>query len=1298
MKDSTKAIKPTPNTDNGVAAPFSQKNLQATEEQIRYAKLSQMTNKDDTNLQEKIKEVSEITRKPPDLVSLALHDFNNDTNLAVQNIIEGYYDDCLDGGEWKTTKQTKKGKKGNTTLENNTHNHTDCSDTTGGGIDKLCSDFGGTDADVQKTTSHKPNRLSRGGRGGRLQSSENWHDDKSPPEERGFGDPSEKSVGKESSRGRSNDRGRGRGRGRGGMRGGTRGGIRGRGGFNRNGPFRGSSRQSRGGGFNRRGGSRDANTRRQENDMMMMNNATTEESWDLDSPEKPVHDKVADWSDDVANDGGDNDWSKDEPEWGKGDSDWVKENTSWASKDEWGEQSDNVENLFNREREVEWAQLNGQVQDTDTWNNSNNNQNDTINNPAKDDRLKYLPENIDTAVIRSIPNSSTGGGDVTSYQPADDLSRYINTPSNQFPSSHQEGGLTSSLNDPRTFSLPNTNNTTTNNTNNIRTTSDNIHRTISSMPIVSGVTESHKLEQEQLRPTPPKPSPLHVHSKPPPRRTNKYVNLPSQPVVMPRSAKMVNDIEEQFSGLEFGSGPLSPHTTASKNTTTTNNISNNTNNIPNNIPNNTSTNSDTHSPLVEYSVSSCSDVTSNVLTDNGSSSRQHPVALPPVDPSPLMSHAPTSVLPPQPPQQPQPQPQSSIIAPSSTPPSAQPPQPQMPDTTPPLPATNQMLTKPDVLKTPPGFKPLDQNTPHYLGSPGRGHPHPHLPEPIPFPSSTNRTSPKSTINVFSRNGGLGTSVVVTEQQPSISTNFQDQQKVFEQQHENNINAEKIIAEQNKQYRAEQLALSEKNARAAVEQQQQRGVPFSEEKPQVPTNKLLNPQIAPSQIPPSNDLTAEELVRTTDRLTGDLPEQRKTIADTINPLNDAHRQNLSAKDGLKLSKNEVPNVVPNKMHGGPPGAPTNQMSSLPQKSTYTPSEMLNNLSSTTHAHTTVKTQVSGKTTSAPPGVLPMNLYAGVQPGLMPTAYQQQALHGYSYDDLLQMQRVPMPPYTYDVSMFQAAAAAAGPTSAREGLPGYQGTDSKFSRGADESSPVNIPQGTAHVAPGNLPTQQQAAYMNATGQLPAYHGYAYTYQPNVLPQGGVYPAFTTQGTMYQMQGKGTQYQTQFQSAQQQQGHYNSSKFSGTTSHEFSKGNFHHNPSLPLAAHPKGTQQNTSSTSSSTTIQSGPRSAYNKPQYTGDGKGYPSNSPTSLTAQQQHNMQQHMASHPSPHMNHYLQLQPHTNLMTHSGTNLMTHTGQISASHINHQPQMDSHRSQVHQMPFSANQQKRGDSKGTYGSYWR
>lgn len=31
--------------------------------------------------------------KPPDIVSIALHDCNYDTNLAIQNIFEGKYDE-----------------------------------------------------------------------------------------------------------------------------------------------------------------------------------------------------------------------------------------------------------------------------------------------------------------------------------------------------------------------------------------------------------------------------------------------------------------------------------------------------------------------------------------------------------------------------------------------------------------------------------------------------------------------------------------------------------------------------------------------------------------------------------------------------------------------------------------------------------------------------------------------------------------------------------------------------------------------------------------------------------------------------------------------------------------------------------------------------------------------------------------------------------------------------------------------------------------------------------------------------
>jgi len=148
---------------------------------------------------------------------------------------------------------------------------------------------------------------------------------------------------------------------------------------------------------------------------------------------------------------------------------------------------------------------------------------------------------IDAAVICSIPTSATTA-EVTSYQPTNDISRYItNTaPSNQFPSSQQEGGLTSSLNERDYTSL-----------------TDSIHhQNMSSMPIVSGITESHKLEQEHRN----SKVITNKAQKPPPRKlTGKGVTMPGQPaVVMPRSAQMVHDVGEQFAGLEFGSGPVSP--------------------------------------------------------------------------------------------------------------------------------------------------------------------------------------------------------------------------------------------------------------------------------------------------------------------------------------------------------------------------------------------------------------------------------------------------------------------------------------------------------------------------------------------------------------------------------------------------------------------------------------------------------------------------------------------------------------------------------------------------------------------
>ena len=153
------------------------------------------------------------------------------------------------------------------------------------------------------------------------------------------------------------------------------------------------------------------------------------------------------------------------------------------------------------------------------------------------DYIFYLSTN--TAVICSVPNSSSS--EVT-YQPTDDISQHVNSPINQFSSNHAEGGASNALND-QAFSLRSSG-----------CVSDNIHRTISSKPKVTGVAKSHKIEQEQLRTS------KKQHLNKPSRVHHKFI-LPSQPVVMPRSAQMFDDIEEEFTGLEFGSGPLSPQTT-----------------------------------------------------------------------------------------------------------------------------------------------------------------------------------------------------------------------------------------------------------------------------------------------------------------------------------------------------------------------------------------------------------------------------------------------------------------------------------------------------------------------------------------------------------------------------------------------------------------------------------------------------------------------------------------------------------------------------------------------------------------
>lgn len=1086
----------------------SQKHSKATEEQIRYAKLSQSNPKEEAKVQEKIKEIQEFTRKPPDIIMIALHDSNYDTNVTIQNILEGRYDD--DQGEWQTT--NKKGKKPGIIQSTITSgNHLNTTEPNFNQNNNITNSESVEDQDQKPST--KTVRSSRGGSSrGRSSSSRNWRNDEKTPTDEKFDLPHNREGSRERNRS-TNDRGRGRGRGRGvrggaGMARGSRGG-RGGGGFGSRGGANRGSRQQRG--TNRGGFSKPSDHKKIENGDI----GTSEESWDVEA--EPVDKKTEDWGEEAVAD------------------------SNWSSKGNWGDEPDAGTGTSLFSNDLNWSQMNGK--ESASW--------DEPSSTSKDDKEKYLPENVDAAVIRSVPTSSTSG-EVTSYQPTNDLSRYMNAASNQFPSSHQEGGLTSSLND-RAFPLPSSS-----------VSSDSVNRTVASMPMISGVTESHKLEQEQLKPQ---------RISKPRKSQNKFFQLPKQPVVMPRSAQMVNDIKDQFAGLEFGSGPISPRKV------------------------------DDSSAVVMPSLSSSSEVTSS-RTELTEVSSRHVVAS--LENEALLTQSSQGL-------------QSQPVIPSS-PAKLEP-------------TSTLSTSKSDMPKTPPGFKPLEKQTgPRYMGSPGRGINH-MGPEPIPFPLSTSHTSPtnSSSLNVFPRGGGLGTSV--NEHQ-----NFPDQQ-VYDDR-EQNLNAEKVLAEQRalaeKQYSDHQRALSEHRERERMMADQRA---FVEQKSLAQQTFLSS-----SDGSRSLDLT-----------------DRKNGSDTRTGLND------SSGDNTKPPKNDV-NYLSNKLHGNSvTSSPSSHQSSYASNSTVS-NEMLG-LTSATGVQTTAKAQnSSNKVTGAPPGVVPpMNMYPGVQPGMIP-AYQHQPIHGYNYEEML-MQRQLVSPYAYDMSVFQAAAAAsAGVNTTREGLQAYQGTDTKFTRGTDESSPVSLQQGSHHVAAAAA--HQQAAYLNATGQIP--FGYTYTYQPGVVPTGGVYPTFTAPSGMYQVpQGKGVggnQYPSQYQ-GHAQQGVY-SSKYSSSVNHDFNKASYqtglsqqgkvsHNATSSPIQATPQPSQQ----------------SAF-KTQYTQDSKGFLGNSPTSA------NIHMHNQAHLT-NMSHYLLQQP---------------VGATHMGHPHHQQHVDpaTHRNQVHQMQFNANQAKR-DSKVPYQSYW-
>lgn len=1144
-----------------------QKHSQATEEQIRVAKLSQINNREDSQ-DDKIKEVSDITRKPLDVVSIALHDCNYDTSLAIQNIFEGKYDEHQD--EWQTT-VTKKGKKSAPTS-----NHNDILNDKNESLDTF-------EENDQKSNTHK-NNISRGGGTtglkGRSGSRNRKSDDRNSPEEKWdtIGDKSDFSRDRE--RGFS-DRGRSRGRGRGSSRGAGRGG---RGGFGRGGSVRGARQPSRGTGRGA-GNRRPRDNRRDENGFGEPSGSGSNSGFSevtKDTETWITEEKTEDWGDEADDD------KQLETEWSTGN---------------WGDQempiqtestTSGVDSLFSQK--VNWAHVNGGTIEDNAWDEKES------STPPHVETGKYVPEEIDAAVICSIPTSATSA-EVTSYQPTNDISRYItnSAASNQFPSSQQEGGLTSSLNERDYSSL-----------------TDSLQQNITNMPMISGITESHKLEQEQLR------NPKVVQKAPKARKPpGKNVSLPSQPVVMPRSAQMVHDAEDQFAGLEFGSGPVSPR-----------------------VPKNTNTSvsfisdlSNTESVEISIARQPVANIQEKQIIPQTSSQQE-------LLPHALMSK-PVAV--------------STQIE------------------------TTKLSSEPvanDVTSSLSAFKSLDVNQgevkPHYLGSPGRGLGHNMATEPIPFPSSTNLpsspSSSNSSLDVFSRHSGLGTSVKMsTEPQQKLSS-YHDKQ-VYNS-HDQNINAEKILAEQKvlaeKQFIAEQQrVLAEQHQRETITEQRA----FAEQK------ALAQQKLLASHRP-------KEDVRP-DALANNLKDARKNVPDPRLVLSDA--PGLQTKDSpSKNSANDNSNYT-NKNHrstnprsiSSPPGLSSSVYASNATKNT----ELLNQVQSSTGSNVTSKPQ--SKTSSAPPGMLHPNLLyaAGVQPGMLP-AYQQ--LHGYNYEELLQLQRhmhLPQSPYHYDIStMYQQQTANA---ASREGIANYQQGDSKFARANEESTPANLHQAhqaNAHVAASNMNPHQHQAYMNAAaGQIP--YGFTYAYQPGVMPQAaGIYPTFTAPSVFQLNQAKGvvgTQYQSQY--AQQQQQSFNTAKYSGAGSHEFSKGNFHSNASQTTLS--KGNQGvNTSSDVSS--VQGG---ASFKGQAYNDGKGFLGTSPSSQPTMTMHGQSpQHINS-----MNPYLlaqqqqqQQQQHSSLLA----------GQVSANQLGHQGSHDNRSGghQGHQVSFTGNQQKR-EVKGNYHSYW-
>ncbi|KAK3733291.1 hypothetical protein QZH41_011123, partial [Actinostola sp. cb2023] len=193
-----------------IKQPTDSNSKKPTAEQIRYAQL--LSNEDIRVVQDQIRQVADVTGRSHDEVSVALHDCNYDTELTINSLLEGRFDQ----NEWIMPSSRKKKHQGG-------------GGTTSQGIDNIISGKQQKDAP----------RQSRGSRGGRNRASDKtWdseqrdNDENRPPDSgrgRGVRDDRSSSERKPpAGRGGPPRRGRGGGKGRSSSRG--RGGRIGKGG------------------------------------------------------------------------------------------------------------------------------------------------------------------------------------------------------------------------------------------------------------------------------------------------------------------------------------------------------------------------------------------------------------------------------------------------------------------------------------------------------------------------------------------------------------------------------------------------------------------------------------------------------------------------------------------------------------------------------------------------------------------------------------------------------------------------------------------------------------------------------------------------------------------------------------------------------------------------------------------------------------------------------------------------------------------------------------------------------------